>query len=135
MLQIGRWKPRGVLLCAAALALSALGHSSDSAAAPLAVGAIEQVDLSTSSIVVLGQRFYVGPAVVISSGTSSSRVPLGAVSPDTMAWIDGQASAAGASHVDAVILLPEMSVPGASQLLVTGVVSAVSSDGRIRVGQ
>ena len=134
MLQ-GRWKSRGISLCAAALAVSALTHSGDSAAAPLAVGVVERVDPGTSSIVVLGQRFYVGPGVVITSGTSSTRVALGAVSPDTMVWLDGQASAVGASRVDAVILLPEMNVPGASQLLVTGVVSAVSSDGRIRVGQ
>jgi Domain of unknown function (DUF5666) len=126
----------GNLLCAAAITLAAAVHSNPTAAAALAVGAIEQIDLHSSSVVVLGQRFRVGPGTLVTSQASyPNRVSLASVPRDALVWVDGQADATGATHVDALVILPESNVPGASQLVVTGVVSSVSSDGRIRVGQ
>jgi hypothetical protein len=127
---------RGKYFCVAAIALAAIPYSSKSFALPLAVGAIEQVDLKSSSIVVLGQHFHVSASTLITSQTSyPTAVSLAALPQNALVWVDGEEKASGSTHVDALIVLPESNVPGASQLSLTGVVSSVSSDGQIRVGE
>src|SRR5271163_2333393 len=127
---------RGKYFCAAAIALAAIPYSSESFALPLAVGAIEQVDLKSSSIVVLGQQFHLSASTLITSQAAyPAAVSLAALPQNALVWVDGEEKASGSTHVDALIVLPESNVPGASQLLLTGVVSSVSSDGQIRVGK
>ena len=127
---------RGKYFCAAAVALTAIPYSSESFALPLAVGAIEQVDLKSSSIVVLGQQFHVSASTLITSQASyPAAVSLAALPQNALVWVDGEEKASGSTRVDALVVLTEPNVPGASQLLLTGVVSSVSSDGQIRVGK
>ncbi|MDB6089760.1 MAG: hypothetical protein JWN85_2544, partial [Gammaproteobacteria bacterium] len=136
MSQHRRSRFRGNFLCAAAITTAAIAHFNYSSAAPLAIGAIDQIDLRNSSVVVLGQRFHVGSGTLVTSQTTyPNQVLLAAVPRNALVWVDGEENGTGATRVDALIILPESNIPGASQLLVTGVVSAVGSDGRIRVGQ
>ena len=127
---------RGKYFCAAAIALATISFTNESVASPLAVGVVEQVDLKNSSIVVLGQQFHVGAGTLVTSRTDYPRaVSLADVPQNAMVWVDGAEKTSGEMSVDALIVLPESYVPGASQLLLTGVVSSVSSDGQIRVGK
>jgi hypothetical protein len=127
---------RGKYFCAAAIVLAATSFANSSVASPLAVGAVEQVDLKTSSVVVLGQQFHVGAATLVTSQVSyPSAISLADVPKNALVWVDGEETASGSTSVDALIVLPESYVPGASQLLLTGIVSSVSNDGQIRVGK
>ena len=136
MSQPRRSRSHGNTLCAAAIILAAVAHFNDSSAAPLAIGAVEQIDLRNSSVVVLGQRFHVGPDTLVTSQASyPNRVSLATMPRNALIWVDGEGRADGTTRVDELVILPESNIPGASQLLVTGVVRAVSNDGRIRVGR
>ncbi len=127
---------RGKSFCAAAMVLAAISFTNDSVASPLAVGAVDRVDLKTSSVVVLGQQFHVGAGTLVTSQTSYPHAAsLADVPQNALVWVEGEEKASGAVSVDALIVMPESYVPGASQLLLTGVVSSVGSDGQIRVGQ
>jgi hypothetical protein len=126
---------RGKSFCAAAIVLAAISFTNESVASPLAVGAVDRVDLKTSSVVVLGQQFQVGAGTLVTTEASYPRpVSLADVPQNALVWVEGEEKTSGAVSVDAVIVLPESYVPGASQLLLKGVVSSVSSDGQIRVG-
>jgi hypothetical protein len=117
--------------CAAAVA--AILGLSPAHADPLAVGAIEQIDVRTSSVVVLGQRYQLGPkTTVVSESSGQANAPLAV---NSIVWIDGQLNSNGTTVVDSVTVLSEQNVPGATQLLVSGVVSSVRSDGHVRIGQ
>ena len=127
---------RGKHFCAAAIALATISFTNESVASPLAVGAVEQVDLKNSSIVVLGQQFHVGASTLVTSPAAYPHaVSLADVPQNAVVWVNGEEKTSGATSVDALIVFPESYVPGASQLLLTGVVSSVSSDGQIRVGK
>jgi hypothetical protein len=116
--------------------MAAISFSNTSLASPLAVGAIERVDLKNSSVVVLGQQFQIDAGTLLSSETSyPNRLVLSDLAPNTLVLVDGKQGPGGVTHVDALIALPDQNVPGASQLLVTGVVSEVSNTGQIRIGQ
>ena len=127
---------RGKCSCVAAFVFAAISFTNESVASPLAVGAVEQVDLKNSSVVVLGQQFHVSAGTLITSQASyPAAISLTALPQNALVWVDGEEKASGSTRVDALIVLPESNVPGASQLLLTGVVSSVSSDGQIRVGK
>jgi hypothetical protein len=102
-------------------------------AATLAIGPIEQVNLKSSTIVVLGQTYRVGAAAVLKSQAGTA-VTLSSLAPNTLVQIDGRETASGQSAVSGVTSLPQMDVPGATQLLVTGVVSSETSAGQVKVG-
>jgi len=126
---------RGKSFCAAAIVFAAISFTNESFASPLAVGAVDRVDLKTSSVVVLGQQFQVGAGTLVTTEASYPRpVSLADVPQNALVLVEGEEKTSGAVSVDAVIVLPESYVPGASQLLLTGVVSSVSSDGQIHVG-
>ena len=126
---------RGKCSCVAAFVFAAISFTNESVASPLAVGAVEQVDLKNSTVVILGQQFHVSAGTLIASQASyPAAISLTALPQNALVWVDGEERASG-SRVDALIVLPESNVPGASQLLLTGVVSSVSSDGQIRVGK
>jgi len=123
--------PRTSVSCAATVA--AILGLSPAHADPLAVGAIEQIDARTSSVVVLGQRYQLGPkTAVVSESSNQPRAPLAV---NSIVWIDGTLRANGTTVVDSVTVLSEQNVPGATQLLVSGVVTSVRSDGHVRIGQ
>jgi hypothetical protein len=102
-------------------------------AATLAIGPIEQVNLKNSTIVVLGQTYQVGPEAVLKT-QAGTPTTLNTLAPNTLVEIDGTESARGQSAVSRVTSLPEMDVPGATQLLVTGVVASETATGQIKVG-
>ena len=102
-------------------------------AATLTVGPIEQINLKTSTVTVLGQKFHVTLTAAIKSSTGAA-MTLGSLTPNTVVAIDGAETAQGKATVSSITTLPQMNVPGATQLLVTGVVSSETSTGQIRVG-
>ena len=111
---------RGAILCATALFATTGCFASSADANTLTVGPVEQVNLKSSTFVVLGQTY---------------RLPLGSIAPGTLVAVDGTESASGTASVKKVIPLSQLNVPGATQLLVTGVVSAVSDVGHVRIGK
>ena len=102
-------------------------------AATLAIGPIEQVNLKNSTIVVLGETYQVSPTTVLNSQTGAPAM-LSSLAPNTLVQIDGSETAAGRSTVRSITSLPQMDVPGATQLFVTGVVSSETSTGQVKVG-
>ena len=102
-------------------------------AATLAIGPIEQVNLKDSTIVVLGQTYQVGPTAIVKS-QAGSPVALSSLATNTLVEINGSEAATGQSAVSSVISLPQMDVPGATQLLITGVVSSETPTGQVKVG-
>ena len=102
-------------------------------AATLAIGPVEQVNLKNSTIVVLGQTYQVSPAAVLKT-QAGTPTTLSNLAPNTLVEIDGTESARGQSAVSRVASLPGMDVPGATQLLVTGVVASETATGQIKVG-
>ncbi len=125
---------RGFLLSATALLASTAIFAGSALAGSLAIGPVEQINLRSSTIVVLGQTYHLSPSAHILDRASSYAVALGSIAPGTLVVVDGAESAAGKTSVQDVILLPQLDVPGATQLLVTGVISAGSNVGQIRVG-
>ncbi|MGH8290792.1 MAG: DUF5666 domain-containing protein, partial [Steroidobacteraceae bacterium] len=94
------------------------------------VGPVEQINVKSSTLVVLGQTYHLG----LSTEKTNSKTAPGSIARGTLVAIDGTESGSGAVRVQGVVPLPQLNVPGATQLLVTGVVSAVSNVGDIRVG-
>ncbi|HET9107673.1 MAG TPA: hypothetical protein VFN79_10835 [Steroidobacteraceae bacterium] len=126
-------RPRLVAITSAAVALAL---ASGAQAGELAFGPLQQVNLKKSTIVVLGQTFHVSPTALVSSRASyPAAVSLGSISPGTLVWVNGTETANGKSHVQSVIASAQLDVPGATQLFVTGVISAVSDVGQVRVGK
>jgi hypothetical protein len=102
-------------------------------AATLAVGPVEQVNLKTSTLVVLGQKYHVDARTVMKNRAGAA-VALGDLAPNTLVSIHGSETSAGHAIVGSIDSLPELNVPGATPLLVTGVVSAESPTGQIKIG-
>ncbi len=102
-------------------------------AATLTVGPVEQINAKAGTLVVLGQTYYVGPAATI---RNASGMPLSLISlrSGSLVAVDGSESAKGSVAVSGVISLPQLDVPGATRLLVTGVVSSETATGQIKVG-
>jgi len=115
---------------AVAASFSDLAHS-----APLAIGAIEQFDTRTSSIVVMGQKYSVGSVKLIAGSKSYSAIQ-GArlLTPGALVWVDGEFQRDGSTKVASLTVLPELNVPGATQVFVAGVVRSVDHTGRVKVG-
>ena len=103
-------------------------------AATLTVGPVEQVNLKSSTLVVLGQTYQIGPSVSLRNQAGATET-LGALTPDTLVVIDGTETTAGKTTVSSVTTLSQLDVPGATRLLVTGVVSQVTPIGEITVGK
>ncbi|MBW8078125.1 MAG: hypothetical protein GJU76_08640, partial [Gallionella sp.] len=102
-------------------------------AGTLAIGPIEQLDVKNSTIVVLGQTYQIGATATIKS-QSGAPVALSGLTPNTLVEINGSETAGGQAAVLGVTSLPQMDVPGATQLLITGVVSSETSTGQIKIG-
>jgi len=131
-----RTHTRRYFLCAAAVPLVAISFWNTSVASPLAIGSVEQVDPNTSSIVVLGQQYRLDAGTLLTSEAAyPSRLALADFAPNTLVLVDGRQDTTGSFHVDALIALADSNIPGASQLLVAGVVTGVSNIGQIRIGQ
>ena len=111
-----------------AAALAGTAH-----AATLAVGPIEQINLKNSTIVVLGQSYRVAPGVIVKS-QAGALAALSSLDTNTLVEIDGSETANGQSAVTSVTSLPQMDVPGATQLLVTGVISSETPTGQVKIG-
>ena len=115
----------------AAFVASALAGTTQ--AATLAVGPVEQINARAETLVVLGQTYHVGSSVAIKSA-AGTRVPLVSLQSGELVVVDGTESPSGQAAVSGVTSLPQLDVPGATQLLVTGVVSSESPTGQIKVG-
>ena len=102
-------------------------------AGTLTVGPIEQVDLKASTMVVLGQTYQIGPSVSVRNQAGAAEA-LGSLTPDTLVVIDGTETKAGKATVSSVTSLSQIDVPGATRLLVTGVVSSETAAGDVKVG-
>ena len=102
-------------------------------AATLTVGPVEHVNLKTATIVVLGQNYHIDASTLIRNRTGAV-TGLGTLAPYTVVSITGTETAAGRTTVKSVTALPEVDVPGATQLLVTGVVLSQNAVGQIKVG-
>ena len=102
-------------------------------AATLTVGPVEHVNLKTATIVVLGQNYHVDASTLIRN-RAGAVTGLGSLAPYTVVSITGTETATGRATVKSVTALPEVDVPGATQLLVTGVVSSQNVVGEIKVG-
>ncbi|HEY7888052.1 MAG TPA: DUF5666 domain-containing protein, partial [Steroidobacteraceae bacterium] len=124
MAKIEQYPWCGAVLCATALLASAVGFASEAHAGALTVGPVEQLSVKSSKIVVLGQTYHL-----------SSSAKIGFITPGTLVVVDGTESASGAVRVTSVIPLSQLNVPGATKLLVTGVVSSVSNVGTVRIGK
>ena len=59
---------------------------------------------------------------------------LDALAPNTLVAIGGSESSAGKTAVSSITELSQLDVPGATQLIVTGIVSSEAATGQIRVG-
>lgn len=125
MAQSEKSASRGILLCATGLLASAAIYTGSANAGSLAIGPVEQVNLKSSTIVVLGQTYHV----------PGSAVALSTLTPGTLVAVNGTEATSGKSAVQSVVRLAGQDVPGATQLLVTGVVSAVSNVGQVRIGK
>jgi len=113
----------------------AASFSSLASAAPLAIGTIESIDARSSSLVVLGQKFSVATATLVSGSKSYSAGKAAQfLAPGTLVWVDGELASNGTAKVASITLLPETNVPGSTQVFVAGVVKAVDSTGKVKIG-
>ena len=102
-------------------------------AATLAVGPVEQVNLKLSTLVVLGQTYHIDAATAIKNRAGAA-VALGTLAPNTLVSIGGTETSTGQATVQSVVKLPQLDIPGATPLFVTGVVSNESPTGQIKLG-
>ena len=102
-------------------------------AGTLTVGPVAQVNPKASTLVVLGQTYHVDASTLITN-RAGRPVALGALAPNTLVSIAGTETATGQATVASVRSLPELDIPGATALLVTGVVSTETPTGEIKVG-
>ena len=126
-----------VLRCGVAVSalVSAICITNLSHASPLAIGAIENVDSKTASVVVLGQRFSVSSATLV-IGTKSFAAAKGVslLAPSALVWVDGEFRKDGSTQVVSLTVLPERNTPGSSELFVAGTVNSASRTGTIKIG-
>ena len=117
------------------IALAFSGFVGVTHAAPLVVGVVEQVDAKTGSIVVLGQPYSVGKAVLFAGRkTHAVGFPVSLLKTDILVRVDGEVLANTSVRVTSVTVLPESVVPGANELFVAGVVKSVDLCGGVTVG-
>ena len=102
-------------------------------AGTLTVGPVEQVNLKASTLVVLGQTYHVDASTLITNRAGRA-VTLGSLVPNALVSIAGTETLAGRATVASVRSLPQLDIPGATPLLVTGVVSTETPTGEIKVG-
>ena len=102
-------------------------------AGTLAMGPVEQINLKSSTLVVLGQIYHVLPSTKL-VGRSGATVTLESFATNSMIVVKGAETASGATSITSITSIPQMDVPGATQLSVTGVVSSESATGQIQVG-
>ena len=102
-------------------------------AATLAMGPVEQINAKASTVVVLGQTYKIDPSTTLSS-QAGAVFTLNSLAVNTLVVVDGTESAQGVTNVTSVVSLPQLDVPGATRLLVTGVVSAETAAGQIKIG-
>ena len=133
MAKSGRFLGRNALLWSCAVATTAVAVGS-AQAGQLAFGPVSQVNLKSSTLVVLGQTYHVGPSALSTRTTSAGVGSLASIAPGMLVSISGVETAKGAATVQGIARLTQQNVPGATQLFVTGVVSHVTATGRIRVG-
>ena len=103
-------------------------------AGTLALGPVEQINVKTSTLVVLGQSYHILPTTHL-VGSSGTGVTLDSFAPDTLVVVKGAETASGAVSVTSVTRVPQIDVPGATQLSVMGVVSSESATGQIQIGK
>ena len=125
-----RFRARSVSAVAVFVAAALVGKAQ---AATLTVGPVEQVDLKSSTLVVLGQTYHIGASVSLRNQAGVS-VSLDSLAPDSLVSVDGTETAPGAVTVKAITALSQLDVPGATNLLVTGIVTGVSPVGQVRIG-
>ena len=103
-------------------------------AATLTLGPVEQVNVKSATLVVLGQTYQIDPSTVI---RSQSGVPMSmaSLSPDMLVSIDGTEAANGQSTIRSVTSLSQLYVPGATHLFLTGIISSETPTGQIKVGK
>ncbi|MFZ0500892.1 MAG: DUF5666 domain-containing protein, partial [Steroidobacteraceae bacterium] len=132
MARYEKYPKGGALLCATVLLAGGAGFSNATQAGALAIGPVQQVNAKSSTLVVLGQTYSLASSARISA--SGSAVTLRSLKPGTLVAVYGTESPHGAVDVLDVVALPQLNVPGATHLVVTGIVSAVSNVGTIRIG-
>ena len=123
----------GVLLAVTTLLSGTAAFAANTTGVPLAVGPVEHVNLKSSTIVVLGQTYSISPAAL--SKSHGSAAGLSALTAGTLVIVSGTESASGKAKVQSLKVIPQLDVPGATQLLITGVVTGVSDVGQIRIGK
>ena len=96
---------RGGRFCAvAAFVASALAGNAH--ANTLSVGPVEQVNLKSSTIVVLGQTYLLGSKTAVADSTSSSAISLKSLSTGELVSISGTETSSGTTQVDRLVVLP-----------------------------
>ena len=115
--------------------VAAAAFSSISHAAPLAIGAIENLDSRNATVVVLGQRFKIDSATLV-AGTKSfaASKAIRFLAPGSLVWVDGELKEDGTACVDSITFLPEANVPGATEVFVAGVVKGIDRTGKVTIG-
>ncbi|HVX91256.1 MAG TPA: hypothetical protein VHC20_06580 [Candidatus Paceibacterota bacterium] len=118
------------LAFAASASIATLGHAS-----PLAIGTVENFDSKNGSVVILGQRYPLGSAKLI-AGSKSLPAAQGLLllAPGALVWADGEFRKDGSVQLTSITVLPEINVPGSTQLFVAGVVRALDQVGRAKIG-
>ncbi|MHB1869816.1 MAG: DUF5666 domain-containing protein, partial [Steroidobacteraceae bacterium] len=103
-------------------------------ATTLTLGPVEQVNVKSATLVVLGQTYHIVPSTVI---RSQGGVPmsLASLSPNMLVSIDGAETATGQSTIQSVTSLSQLYVPGATHLFLTGIVASETPTGQIKVGK
>ena len=102
-------------------------------ASTLTVGPIEHVNLRASTVTVLGQTYKIAGSTAVKN-SAGAPLDLASLAPDTMVSIDGSESASGSAIVSSLTSFPQLDVPGATRLFVSGVVTSENATGQIKVG-
>ena len=127
------FSPRGWVRFASASAIAVALVGGGAQAGELAFGPVQKVDVKASTIVVLSHVFHVGDEARITS--EGKPIALSAISPGTLILVNGVEAAKGGAQVRSVMVSATADVPGATKLLIAGVVSSVSRVGSIQLGQ
>ena len=123
---------RGLTVPAIALFVTA-ALAAKAQAAALTVGPVEHVNLKTSTLVVLGQTYHIDRSVLLRNQAGAA-IPLDSLTPYTVVSVQGTETAAGKANLKSITALPELDVPGATRLLITGRVASESAAGHIKIG-
>src|SRR5579872_2606155 len=112
----------------------ALTFAGGAQGAELAFGPVQQINVKTSTLVVLGQTFHIGPhTLVATKANQAGHISLGDLSLGALVSVNGTETRSGKSQVQSVIAASELNVPGATQLYVAGVVSNINSVGQVTI--